>query len=194
MGSKNTKTKQNSISALEDNSFQTKINTQLNAQIGKIIDDLVKLDDKKPAELICEEKENLSFQAIENSDDGLHLVNEVVSTKPNEQEDKTINPILVSVNNENSIKHRHSFRVKRLQKRSESENNNVDSESEINFKKSKRKGVRFSDDVIVINDHEREFLKSKQKNSPPKTEYIRLVSLSKFEVDHLKSKQIPYKT
>lgn len=188
MGSKNTKNKRNSISALEDNSFQTKINTELNAKIGKIIDDLVKLDEKKSLELSFEEKENLAVLPFENSGDVQNKIDQV----PTELKENMVNPILVNVNSENSIKDRHCFRVKRMQKRSESEANNEDTESEINFKKSKRKGVRFSDDVIVINNSEREFLKSKQNNIPPKTEYIRLVSLNKVEVDQ--TNKISHKT
>lgn len=194
MGSKISKNKRNSISALEDNSTQTKVNTELNAKIGAIIDDLVRQDDRRSVELTIKEKENISFPiSADNSDDGKQLVNEFGSDQIDR---KKINyrSILVNVNNESSIKCLHSFRVKRLQKRSESETKNLDLESEIVFKKSKRKGVRFSDDVIIINDNESELENSKQKNSPPKTEYIRLVSVSNFEANHLKPKYLMHRT
>ena len=198
MGSKHTKNKKNSVSALEDHSFQTRINTEMNAKIGKIIDELVKPEfvNTKPIEVSkTEEKENLQVVNSDNNEIESHLVTEVSSTKSNEQDEKKpINPIIVTISSENLTKHKPSVRIKRLQKRTDSVDNRTFDSDEAIFKKSKRKGVRFSEDVIVINDIEQDNPKNKRKSSIIKTEYIRLVSFSNFVSENKNSKTETKKT
>ncbi|CAF0712893.1 unnamed protein product [Brachionus calyciflorus] len=184
MGSKNTKAKKNSVSALEDHSFQTKLNTEMNAKIGKIVEELIKNSNssEKTSENMSDEKSSLKLSESENKENVTNLFEHVNLNEPGEK--KRLNPILVHCNSDNSFLQMRaaSLRVKRLQ------NNKIDpfdEEEKTIFKKSKRKGVRFSDEVIIINNFENEnFQKNKRKSSIAKTDYIKLVSLSNFVIDN----------